>query len=511
MSVRTINLIDNNNALFNTESNDWTPINASTIRSGTEIYQPTKDRNDDVSLAYFALGINPINHANSFGAVLNIANLDQSYNGKYIQAHAMVYSRSTETIDCNLQVDTNLSIDVDPPISRLNTIVGGKWSIIRSRAILVPEDDNTHSVSFILNSFGGSENPLFMSIPAIICIDRLFDNQFVSNTVISMPNFYLDHDTDDGSLSQNKTSLFAIRRFLDIGLADANEALLIYLSYIRFAKEDGFDPSNPLMPLTLRSALVDPLQADASTIQWLAQFAGRNIVDAKDIFASRLNFPQTNALIDANVALTENAAVAISVTRESGVVSTNSSSVFLPFYSGTGVVRVQASSGSDATFEGIFILRSNGDTTKLYWDDDEYDATSASTLTITEVSYPSIEKYAANRLDFSRYQVDSKNYGLSSGTITSLVNTIKELLSGEKEVVLSYENRWIINVKTRVNETPTYLLTSDQFSVLESVVTPIIPVGYAINFSLLPSSGGERMSLDQDPEGRLNLYALGNP
>ena len=84
-------------------------------------------------------------------------------------------------------------------------------------------------------------------------------------------------------------------------------------------------------------------------------------------------------------------------------------------------------------------------------------------------------------------------------------------MSGEKEIVLSYENRWIINVKTRVNETPTYLLTSDQFSVLESVVTPIIPVGYAIDFSLLPSSGGERMSLDQDPEGRLNLYALGNP
>ncbi|HBZ17933.1 MAG TPA: hypothetical protein DEO41_00905, partial [Betaproteobacteria bacterium] len=109
MSVKTTNLIGNNNALFNTESNDWESINASTIRSGTEIYQPTKDRNDDVSLAYFALGINPVNHANSFGAVLNITNLDQSYNGKYIQAHAMVYSRSTETIDCNLQVDTNLS------------------------------------------------------------------------------------------------------------------------------------------------------------------------------------------------------------------------------------------------------------------------------------------------------------------------------------------------------------------------------------------------------------------
>jgi hypothetical protein len=511
MSVKTVNLLSEPNSLFNAEINDWIPVNASTVRSGTEIYQPTKDRNDDVSLAYFALGINAINHSTSFGSSINLQDIDTVYNGKYLQLHMMVYSQSTVTVDCNIVLDETISVDNDPPIWRLTDVVGGKWSVVRSPVIQIPNDENTHNVSFIINTFGGSDYPLFISIPGLISVNTLFDNQFVANTLEAMPNFYFDHDADDGVATNNKSPLFATRRFLDLGLSGANEALLLYLSYIRFAKEDGYDPSNPLMPLQFKSAIINPSAADSSTIQWLAQFAGRNIVDANDIFASRLNFPQTNAAIDAGVTLTENSATGISLTREAGVVSTNSASIFQSFYSGTGVVRVQSLSEADATFEGIFILQNNGDETKLYWDDDEYDAISTSTVTITEVSYTSIESYAANRLQFSQYQVDSRNFGLNAGTITALVETIKELLSGDKEVVLTYENRWIINVQTRINETPTYLLTSNQFNVLESVVTPIIPVGYAINFSLLPSSGGERMSLDQDPEGRMNLYALGNP
>jgi hypothetical protein len=511
MTTRTINLIPEKNSLFNSNTNDWLPINASTVRSGTEIYQPTKDRNDDVSLAYFALGVNPIDHLNKFGATLSLDTFGTTQNGNYLQAHMMVYSQSTVTVDCRLVLDSTATIDIDPPIWRLSDIVGGKWSIVRSNPIFIPEDSEDHSVSFILNTIDGSEFPLFISIPSVISINALFDNQFVTNTLGAMPNFYYDHDYDDSDITNTQSSTYLLRRYLDLGLSDANEALLLYLDFIRFSKEDAFDPSNALMPNTKRGTLTDPLAADSNTIQWLSQFAGRNIVNARDIFASRFNFPQSDLEIDSGVTFTENVITGVSITREAGVVSTNTASIDQSFYLGTGVVRVQAESESDATFNGIFILRNEGDTTKLYWDDDEYDAVSASTVTITEVSYASVEKYASNRLQFSQYQVDSRNFGLNSGTITALVATIKELLSGDKEVVLTYENRWIINVKTRINETPTYLLSTNQFDVLESVVTPIIPVGYAINFSQLPPSGGERLSLDSDPEGRLNLYALGNP
>jgi hypothetical protein len=511
MTTRTVNLIPERNYLFNEESNDWVPVNASIVRSGTEIFQPTKDRNDDVSLAYFALGINPVDHSLKFGATLGTESFGQTQNGNWIQAHMMVYSQSTITVDFQLVLDSSVTVDLDPPIWRLSDVTGGKWGIVRSNAVFIPDDGDEHEVSFVINTITGSEYPLFISIPALISINALFANQFVTNVINGMPGIYYDNDFDDNDVTNTESAAYILRRYLDLGLADANEALLLYLEFIRLSKEDGFDPSNPLMPNTKRSSLIDPLAANADTVQWLSQFAGRNIVNARDIFASKLNFPQSDEAIALGITLNENVSASTSATREAGIVATGTVANAESFYSGTGVVRVKSNSEIDATFDGIFILRNGVDATKLYWDDDEYDSVSSSIVTISEVSYASIEEYAANRLQFSRYQVASRNYGLNSGTITSLVDTIRELLSGEKELVLSYDNQWTIHVQTRINETPTYLLSANQFDVLESVVTPIIPVGHAISFSQLPSSGGERMSLDADPEGRLNLYALGNP
>jgi hypothetical protein len=235
------------------------------------------------------------------------------------------------------------------------------------------------------------------------------------------------------------------------------------------------------------------------------------LVDTKDSFASRFNFPQTNFEIETNLTFTDNSISGITVTREAGTVYTNTASVDSAFFSGTGVIRVQSVDSNDQTFDGIFILKDVSDISKLTWTQDEYDATSASTVIITEVSSNSVAQYAANRHSFNQYQVNSRHFGIGSGTISALTNAIKELLSGDKEVQISYDDQWVIGVQTKLNETPTYLLSTTDFNVLESIITPIIPAGHVATFSTLPSSGGERLALDQDPEGRLNLYALGNP
>jgi hypothetical protein len=511
MSSATFNLISARNNIFNETSNDWVGLNSTLLRSGTKIYQPTLNRNSDVSLAYFAISVHPVDNTQKFGTRLSLNSLGSTYNNTWVQAHMAVFCQSTITVDCNIVIDGVASIDNDPPLSRRTDIVGGKWTIIRSPQLKLPDDTSTHSVDIIINSVDTTTSPIYVSIPALIPINQLFKNQVVYNTLRAMPQFYWEHDQEDGDPSKTDGPAFLLRRFLDLGLSEANEALLLYLQYIRFSKEDGFDPDNALMPVTKRSSLVDPLAADEATIKWLAQFAGRQLVDSRDIFASRLNFPQDDATIDLNIDYTATALSGVTLTREAGTVVTNTASIDTAFYSGTGVVRVKSDSSTDQTFDGIFILKDITDSTKLTWTQDEYDATSASTVTISEITYDSITKYATNRHAFNQYQVDSRHFGISSGTITSLNATVQELLSGTKELALSYDEQWVIGIQTRMDETPTYLLSTNEFSVLDSIITPIIPAGHIADYSMFPSDGGSRLALDEDPEGRLNLYALGNP
>lgn len=511
MSDVTFNFISQRNSIFNELSNDWVGLNAVTARSGTKIYNPTQNRNDDVNLAFYAIGINAIDHGQQFGARLSIGEIDATYNANKMQFHVAIYSESTIKVDCRLLIDDTPIIDTNPDVERLFDVVGGQWTIVRSYIEQLPDDSNPHTIDVIINTFSGSEHPIYVAIPGVISINQLFKNEFVLNVLASMPDFYYEHNIEDNSLTSVKSSAYLLERFMDLGLSAANAVLLLFLSYTRFGKEDGFDPQNPLMPVNLRSALVDPLGANETTIKWLAQFAGRPIVDARDIFASRLNFPQDDATIDENITFTENEISGVTITREAGYVYTNTASIDSSFYNGTGVIRVKADSPSDTTFDGIFILSDNADLTKLNWSQDEYDAVSSSTVTISEVSYDSVTKYASNRHSFNQYQVDSRNFGISSGTVSSLETTLNELLSGTKTYSLSYTEKWVVAIQTKLDETPTYLLSSNQFDVLDSLLSPVIPAGYIASYSQFPNEGGTRITLDEDPEGRLNLYALGNP
>jgi hypothetical protein len=511
MSAKTVNLIPNRNSLYSDTSNDWAGLNATTLRSGIKIFSPTKDKNDQVDLAYYALQISPVTHGNDFGTYLPSLSISAENSQKWIQVQFMVYSEQTFTADLRLDFDEVNAIDVVPPIERLRDVLARTWTVIRTEPIQVPETSVDITASVIFNTFGPINTHVYIAIPSVIVINKLYDNRFVHLVVQQMPDFYMDQVEVNVGLSSVGGAVAATKRFLDVGLNEANAGLELYLSYFKFDKENGFDPTNPIMPLTHRSALVDAQSADENTRKWLVQFSGRSLTTIGDYCGSIFGFPQTVPLIDANITYTGVQTTSASLSRTDGLVSTNVFALAPEFYEGTGVVMVRSNTNNFSSFNGIYILSKEGDTSKLWWYQDVPDDVSADVYTIKELDFESVKKYSFDRASFEKYQISTGNYGLNSGTLKAIEDTVKTLLTGTKTIVADYDTKWQINIQTKVSETPTFYLTDNPYSVLEEVIKPILPVGYSVAFSLLAFDNGETITLDAEPAGRLNLYSLGYP
>jgi hypothetical protein len=509
MSAKTVNLISNRNSLYSDTSNDWVGLNATTARSGIKIFSPTKNKNDQVDLAYYALQIAPITHGNDFGAYLPLLTIGSEYSEKWLQVQFMVYSDQTFTADLRLDFDEVNSIDLSPSLDRLRDIQARTWTVIRTVPVQVPVITSDITVSLVFNTYGSIDSQIYIAIPSVININKLYDNRFVHLTVQQMPDLYMDQVEINVGLSSVGGAVAATKRFLDVGLIEANAGLDLYLSYFKFDKEDGFDPTNPIMPIQHRSSLVDAEAADEQTRKWLVQFSGRSLTTIGDYCGSALGFPQSISAIDSNITYTGNQLTGVTLYRTDGLVETSTSGSASIFYDGTGVVMVRSTTDNLSPFNGIYILSKEGNTSKLFWNQDKSDDTAAGVFTIKEVDLESVSKYSFDRAQFEKYQIYTGNYGLNSGTLKSIEDTIKQFLTGTKHIVSDYETKWKISIQTKVEETPTFYLTDSPYSVLKEVVTPILPAGYSVSFSLLPFESGTVLTLDADPAGRLNLYSLG--
>jgi len=261
----TVNLLSANSALLRSTS---ASINIPISSSGT-----------DWNSTNSTLSVIPTEFITNLRYVLRVAPsgsgdvtiiLDQqllriSENGKTLSFNAKLKPSLECTVTSQLVVDGETALD---PHQR--TLPGGLYGAIQSNTVVVPDDDEVHTVSASITVTGHGGGNIYLTYPNLIDDRSFYNNQFIPLARNFMPDFYWEID----SLEQYPTAPF--HRLMDILTSAANEVMTEYKEIYSFERDEITNTIEIAEP-EVNSALVNPAFVKDKYINWLSQFTGSTV------------------------------------------------------------------------------------------------------------------------------------------------------------------------------------------------------------------------------------------
>jgi hypothetical protein len=261
----TVNLLSANSALLrSTSASVSVPISS----SGTEWVTTNSTLSiiptEFITNLRYVLRVAP-SGSGDVTIILDEQLLRLSENGKTLSFNAKVRPSSECTVIAQLVVDGETAVD---PYQQ--ALSGGLYGSIQSNTVVVPDDEEAHSVSASITVSGHGGGNIFLTYPNLIDDRAFYNNQYVSLARNFMPDFYWEID----SAQQHPTAPF--HRLLDILTSASNEVMTEYKEIYPFERDEITNAVEIAEPVA-NSALVNPAFVKDKYVNWLSQFTGSTI------------------------------------------------------------------------------------------------------------------------------------------------------------------------------------------------------------------------------------------
>ena len=258
----TVNLLSANSALLRSSSasiniaiassgNDWGSTNSTLSVIPTEF----------ISNLRYVLRVAP-SGSGDVTIILDEQLLRIAENGKTLSFNAKLKPSLECTVTSQLVVDGETALD-----PHQQTLPGGLYGAIQSNTVIVPDDDEVHTVSASITISGHGGGNIYLTYPNLIDDRAFYNNQFIPLARNFMPDFYWEID----SLEQYPTAPF--HRLMDILTSAANEVMTEYNAIYPFERDEITNTVELAEPET-NSVLVNPAFIRDKYINWLSQFTG---------------------------------------------------------------------------------------------------------------------------------------------------------------------------------------------------------------------------------------------
>lgn len=186
-------------------------------------------------------------------------------NGETLSFNAKIRPSSECTVISQLVVDGETAID-----PHQQSLSGGVYGAIQSNTVLVPDDEQVHSVSASITVSGHGGGNIYLTYPNLINDRAFYNNQYIPLSRNFMPDFYWEID----SAEQYPTAPF--HRLIDVLTSAANEVMAEYQSIYPFERNE-ISNAEQLAELEINSSLTNPAFVKDKYINWLSQFTGSGI------------------------------------------------------------------------------------------------------------------------------------------------------------------------------------------------------------------------------------------
>lgn len=149
-----------------------------------------------------------------------------------------------------------------------------RWHIVRAVPVQIPDDASHYSISVeITVTYEDAVSPGVMNIsrPTAIRTNAMFESIFLSEAASFIPDVFLGKDF--ANFTENEPT-YPLMRLLDVMTNSSNDVYLKHNSIEYLDVSEGFSP----LSLGTFSTLIEPALANGQTLEWLAQFRGKNLV-----------------------------------------------------------------------------------------------------------------------------------------------------------------------------------------------------------------------------------------
>lgn len=256
---------------FSTSNGLITPLYSDSWKStsGATISVTSEGQN---LLDVYALKISP-NTSSDITIYLNSTELVSADNGRRFSFNAKMHPSLKSTVTTTLSIDGEAE-----PDGISSELFGGRYSSIRSNTVIIPSSvssSTTYSVSASLTISGHGGQPIYMTLPHLIDDQLYYENVFVSQARLYMPDFYWDIDYEQSD------PVAPFHRLIDCLFNMAGETYEAYKEYFPYEINEISAISDQLEKVT-NSTLINPNYVEPAYMTWLAQFNGsklkRNII-----------------------------------------------------------------------------------------------------------------------------------------------------------------------------------------------------------------------------------------
>lgn len=251
-------------------SHHWISSDNATVTTTSENFETT---------SRYVLEIEPTN-SESITLTLSNVKLLRSDSLRRFQFNAKLYPNATVNVSTKL----GMYDEYQSETAVVTSLYGGRYGAIRSNTLVMPDETDSSSnyyyddyyyvtIEITISNHGGST--IYMTLPHLVDDQIYYDNWFVRNARLFMPDFYWDYDY------QQENPIAPFHKLIDAMMVVSGETRSFYNESIPY--ENTELPSlQSQVEDPYRSTLVDPFYAKNDYLPWLSQFVGtkikRNIV-----------------------------------------------------------------------------------------------------------------------------------------------------------------------------------------------------------------------------------------
>jgi hypothetical protein len=261
----TVNLLSADSALLRSTS---ASVNIPISSSGTEWISTNSTLSviptDFLTNLRYVLRVAP-SGTGDVTIILDEQILRLSENGKTLSFNAKLKPSSECIVNAQLVVDGETPLD---PLQQ--TLSGGLYSAVQSNTVVVPDDEEVHTVSASITVSNHDGGNIFVTYPNLIDDRAFYNNQFIPLARNFMPDFYWEID----SAEQYPTAPF--HRLLDILTSASNEVMTEYKAIYAFERGEVVNAVD-LAEQVANSELINPSFVKDKYVNWLSQFTGSSV------------------------------------------------------------------------------------------------------------------------------------------------------------------------------------------------------------------------------------------